>query len=136
MKKILFVCTGNTCRSPMAEAIFNSLSPSDYTSYSAGISCSDGKPVSENSVLALSEIGIVTEHSSVMVNLPLLEQYDMIIGITENHARALISAFPELKERIYAFPCDVGDPYGQNLDAYRKCRDTIYEGIKEIIENL
>lgn len=120
----------------MAEAIFNKLAPSKYTASSAGLTCSDGKSVSENSKTALSEIGIETNHTSVMVNSKLLEQYDIIIGITENHARALILTFPEYKDRIYSFPCDVGDPYGQNLDAYRNCRNTIYEGIKEIISNL
>lgn len=120
----------------MAEAIFNDFSPSGYTSYSAGLSCTDGKNVSENSKLALSEIGIQTNHTSVMVNSKLLEEYDIIIGITENHARALIQSFPEHKDKIFSFPCNVGDPYGQNLDAYRKCRNTIYEGIKEIISNL
>ena len=120
----------------MAEAIFNSLAPEGYIAYSAGISCSCGKPVSENSVLALSEINISTNHTSIMVSTLMLEQYDMIIGITENHARALICAFPEHKDRIFAFPCDVGDPYGQNLEAYRKCRNTIHEGINEIIKNL
>ncbi len=120
----------------MAEAIFNDLAPSGYSASSSGLSCSDGKSVSENSKIALSEIGIETNHTSVMVNPKMLEQYDMIIGITENHARALILAFPEHKDKIYSFPCDVGDPYGQNIDSYRKCRNTIYEGIKEIISKL
>ena len=59
MQKILFVCTGNTCRSPMAEKIFNHRAPSGYRAASAGIVTRDGKPISENSRLALEEIGII-----------------------------------------------------------------------------
>lgn len=119
----------------MAEAIFNRLAPTPYTAYSAGISCTNGKPVSENSLIALSELCIRVEHSSVMINESMMREYDMIIGITENHAKMLMSVFPEYKDKIYAFPVDVGDPYGQDLDAYRRTRDTIYEGVKTIIES-
>jgi protein-tyrosine phosphatase len=120
----------------MAEAIFNKFAPDGFSASSAGLSCTDGKPVSENSIIALSEIDISVAHLSVMVNPALMNEYDMIIGITENHAKALLSAFPEQEEKIYAFPVDVGDPYGQNIDAYRICREMIYNGVKIIINKI
>lgn len=136
MKKVLFVCTGNTCRSPMAEAIFNSFCNKDSISFSAGIYASEGRPVSENSVLALSEIGLETTHRSTLVTSEMMKEYDYVVGITKNHAEILSQNYPEYKEKIFAFPCEVSDPYGQNLDAYKKCRDKIYNGVKAIINEL
>lgn len=133
MKKILFVCTGNTCRSPMAEAIFNAAAPGGFCAFSAGIAAPCGKPVSENSVSALKEIGIQTNHKSVPVTKELLEDYDYIVGMTGNHANKLIADYPDFTEKIFAFPFDVGDPYGCDLAVYRKCREQIQHGIDMII---
>lgn len=136
MKKILFVCTGNTCRSPMAEAIFNSLSPDGFVSSSAGISTTNGRPVSENSVKALEEIKLFTSHTSVQIDNNIIKDYDYIIGITSNHAIMLSKFFPEYKDKIFSFPCEVSDPYGRDLAAYRKCRDLIIGGVEAIIKEL
>ena len=85
MKKVLFVCTGNTCRSPMAEAIFNNLCNKDSISFSAGIYASEGRPVSENSVLALSEIGLETTHRSTLVTSEMMKEYDYVVILDENN---------------------------------------------------
>lgn len=139
MKHILFVCTGNTCRSPMAEGIFNSLAESeriDAISSSSGIYANIGEEISANAKNALSEIGIVFSHNACQITHDSVKNADMIIGMTRNHAETLIAAFPEYADKIFSFPADISDPYGGNLDVYRKCRDEITEGIKTIINYL
>jgi len=129
----LFVCTGNTCRSPMAQAIFNECAPEGFVASSAGITASDGREVSENSRLALDEIGISVDHKSEKLCKKHLEEYDYIVGITADHARVITSLFPEHKDKIFAFPVDVSDPYGGDIILYRRCRDKILDGVKKII---
>ena len=66
----------------------------------------------------------------------LLEKSDYIIGMTANHARNIISMFPEYADKIYAMPSDISDPYGGNLETYRACRDEITECVKSLITAL
>lgn len=120
----------------MAQAIFNELCPQGFLADSAGISTSFGKPVSDNSVRALDQINISIDHSSRMITQSDFSEFDYIIGITAAHARVLSEAFPQFKSKIFAFPADVNDPYGSNLDEYVKCRDIIYDGVKKIIGQL
>ena len=133
MKKVLFVCTGNTCRSPMAQAIFNQYAPEGFVASSAGITAFDGKDVSENSRIALGELSISIDHRSEKLCRAHLEEYDYIVGITSDHARVIASLFPEFKDKIFAFPVDVSDPYGGDIILYRRCRDKILDGVKKII---
>lgn len=136
MKKILFVCTGNTCRSPMAEAIFNSRCPKEYQALSAGLSTSGGKPVSEHSVEALAEIGLSILHKSVQITEELVKESDWVVGITSHHAAMLKNLFPSEKGKILSFPDDISDPYGCDLDTYRRCRDQITRGMDKLLMQL
>ncbi len=117
----------------MAQAIFNKYTADGFVASSAGITASDGRPVSENSVLALDEIGISIDHKSEKLSEKHFAEYDYIIGITADHARVIAGLFPDFKDKIFAFPCDVSDPYGGDIILYRKCRDKIVEGVKKII---
>ncbi len=138
MKKILFVCTGNTCRSPMAEAIFNAMAKSegiDAKAYSAGL-YADGAPTSHGAVEALREVGI--EHSAPSHRLMPddLIYMDRVYGMTANHAASLKSALPQYAAKIGAFPLEVPDPFGGDLEVYRKCRDRIKEGVAKLLEEI
>ena len=137
MKKVLFVCTGNTCRSPMAEALFNFLSrDTDLSSASCGIYGDGISPISENAKRALDEKGIEFSHVSTPISRELIDSADIILGMTENHARTIISMFPHAKDKVYAMPIDISDPYGGNLQVYRNCCEQIEDCIRQLIKTI
>ena len=122
-EKYLFVCSGNTCRSPMAAAVFNRLKAGEgILADSCGISAAFGSPMSDNAILALQGIGIFdTEHSSKPVSEELLYEADVIVGMTSTHAARLMMAFPQFARKIKAMPLEIEDPYGGDLDVYKLC---------------
>ncbi len=131
-KEILFVCTGNTCRSPMAEGIFSSLPNKGYFAASAGIFAENGAKASENSVLALSEIGIdIKNHHAKQLNAEILNRADLIITLTDSHKSAILSLNEGLKNKVITLGefagkiTDVSDPFGGSIKVYRRCRDEI-----------
>ena len=139
MKKILFVCTGNTCRSPMAMALFKDAAKKeniDATAFSAGLFTEDGLPYSENSVQALKEEGIALEGSSKQLNAELVRDADMIFGLTASHGQGVISSYPEYADKVYGFPSDISDPFGGDIVTYKRCLAQIKDGIKKIVDYL
>ena len=122
----LFVCTGNTCRSPMAAALFNALWQHRGIAVSAGFS-SDGSPISENAVLALRDRGIEScgkndyeNHVSRRITEEMIASAKVVIGISSRHTMALISAFPQYAEKIVSLG-EISDPYGGDLERYKRC---------------
>ncbi len=139
MKKVLFVCTGNTCRSPMAQALFNKICETeglDFIADSCGIYADGFSPVSDNAKLALKNVGIEFNHISQPLSNKMASEADYIFGITDSHARTLMDIFPECSEKIYRFPLDISDPYGANLDVYENCLKEIEAGVRHIITKL
>ena len=136
---VCFVCTGNTCRSPMAAAVLNYVGGGHYKAFSAGISAAVGEPISENSVLALKEAGIpetegnaYSKHRAMQICSELVERSDKIVAISKRHAMALLYAFPEYADKITVMPTDISDPFMQSKEVYRICLDEITKGIKEL----
>ena len=131
---LLFVCTGNTCRSPMAQAIAEKILREKglkVKADSAGIYAIDGQSISENSALALETLfGIQGfKHGAKPLTKELLQEADLVIAMTEQHKALIGQAFGET-EKVIAMPLSVGDPFGGTPALYEACAKSIAEGIE------
>lgn len=138
-----FVCTGNTCRSPMAGALAHSallerlggeLSAFGFRIDTMGVTAGPGAPASDGSLQAMAELGIdLSGHRSTPAASAPLGEYDALYCMTANHRAMLVSALPPpLGERVHLLDpsgFDVPDPYGGDLDVYRATRGAIEEFI-------
>src|SRR5437762_11953180 len=146
MKTILFVCTGNVCRSPMAEGLFRQAvkGRGDFCVLSAGVGAIDGQPPSAYAVHALRELGIdISQQRSRMLTAELVSQADYIFGMTHGHVDAINLLYPQAVEKTFllrefddtldVFEKDISDPIGGSLEVYLECRDQIEQGIASIL---
>src|SRR6185436_19318310 len=147
MKTILFVCTGNVCRSPMAEGLFRHAvaGRNDYRVLSAGLGALDGQPPSAFAVQAMKELGIdISRQRSRMLTAELVRQADYIFGMTHSHVDTMLLLYPQAAEKTFllrefdetldSFENDIPDPIGGSLEVYYICRDQIEQGILSMLK--
>ena len=154
--KILFVCTGNTCRSPMAEGLFKQMLKNNnilnISVSSAGISVFPGEHANEKAIKALKEKGIdLRDHRAKQVYEEIHEA-DLILTMTLGHKKVLGEYFKDIEKlstRLYTLKefaskiageevsaYDIGDPYGMTYEAYKRSRDEIEKELEKIIYNI
>ena len=146
-KLIVFVCTANVCRSPMAEKLFidaleKAETKKNIKVFSAGISAMDGDQASENSIQACEEIGLdLKDHRSAALTRATAENASAIFCMTESH-RALLQMYFDLPEKTQIFLMrefiedgskELPDPFGQSLEVYRDCRENMKEALPSLL---
>lgn len=131
---MLLVCTGNTCRSPMAEGILKSILRSEdgeIEVLSAGVVGLDGSPASARAVEAARNWDIdISSHRARQLNTKMIQSADLILAMAPEHAEYILRRVPEARSKVYlikSFPGDylpagqaVDDPIGGDLDQYNQ----------------
>jgi protein-tyrosine-phosphatase len=144
-RAILFVCSGNTCRSPIAAAIGNAeiaarlqlpvaaLDSAKLSALSAGVSVRIGAPMTPEAQQALRSLGVpVTPHSARNLTVDLAHQVERIFCMTQAHRNAVVSLVPAVAAKTQCLDPngDVEDPIGQGLEAYINCAQRIHSLIR------
>jgi L-threonylcarbamoyladenylate synthase len=147
----LFVCSGNTCRSPMAEGIFRKylaeklqykvdrLGELGYKVSSAGILDMDGYPASAEAITACAAKGIdISIHRSKKLSVQLLKESDYIFAMAHSHCEHVVNMWPDAQKRciILAENEDIVDPIGQSQEFFNNCANLIEKAVKERISGL
>ena len=149
---IVFVCTGNTCRSPMAELLMRStlakqlgctldeLEEHGVCVASAGIAAAPGCPPANEAVLVMREQGLdLSPHEAQPLTDQLVRQADLILAMTQSHMQSIVDRWPNAASRTHLIMpdrVDVQDPIGQSIGAYRHCAAQLTTGIKYYADQL
>lgn len=137
---IYVVCTGNTCRSPMAEAILNHKQLPNTTVKSAGIYAVNGAQMSEQAQVVLNEHGIAHSHRSKQLSEDDLKWATLVLTMTNAHKELILRSYPRFADKVFTLKeyvssssdLDVSDPFGGSVDVYRQT----FNELSQLIDKL
>lgn len=149
MKRLLFVCTGNLCRSPVAETIFNDLAQErglEWRAESAGLAAIDGSPVPENVEISLEEVGFYAGgHRARKARGRMVEPVDLVLAMSPGQREKLRSlSGGKAESKLYTLPeylgeganGEVPDPYGYPLQTHRASVRRIHDYMERLVTQL
>ncbi len=143
---IVMVCTGNTCRSPMAETLMRELlrekigREDAVRVLSAGVAASTGGSASPQSIEVMGERKLdLTGHASQPLDEAIMNVADLVLTMTRSHRAAILAAWPDMHNRVFTLRHDGGDisdPIGMPVDSYRQCADQMEIELRNWLERL
>lgn len=140
---VLFVCTGNTCRSPMAAALFNKIAVErdlPVKIESAGIFANDGDTASAEAIAVMRYYDIdLLGHHAQTINTELLEKSDLVLTMTGAHKMVLEQYLGDKVYTLMEFAGidgDIPDPYGGDIDEYKECAETLYNALLKVADKI
>lgn len=136
---VVFVCTGNTCRSPMAAALATQLIKAQVVS--AGVYAGDGYPASQNAVQAMADMGIdIKNHQSTQLTTELLENASLVLTMTASHLHAVKTLNPTVNAYTLGAYANtntgISDPFGGDLNIYKSCATQINTLLQNCLQRL
>lgn len=148
--KIVFVCTGNTCRSSMAEALAkkwlaaNAPTRTDIEFVSAGLAAFPGSPASGQAIDVMRLAGVnLAGHRARQISRDYVVDSDLILTMTKGHKCALLQMYPESTNKIYTLAefaagqeTDIPDPFAQSTEVYKKCAGEIGEYLGKALQKV
>lgn len=151
--KIMFICTGNICRSAMAHWLMKKkiedLGIKNVEIYSSGIYAQDGETSTYEAKTVMEEYDVdLSKHKATNIKNSNINEMDLILCATKSHKYAVIDIFPKLKEKTYTMKeyvnynrqyhdnIDIKDPWGYDIETYRSCAAEIDEVLNLLIKNI